>query len=346
MEVFGSQQSLAKLDDAKQEAVLAGYAQFLNSLTFSFQLLVRVEPVDLSWYVAWVEERARALSPELVAIARDHARFVQSLGRQRTLFERRFYIIVPWSGTNDLGNTMKGFVTPAPVQTGSRGRAASDDQLIREETIVRQRGDRCEAIDRQLSRVGVRTKRLDDLGLSRLYQSSWAPEAAHTQRLQRELADYTGLVVGAESRFSRRRRVSDVGGVVDGEQHPLREPFAGRVVIPELRGGQPIWVVGRYPSDRKVHVKYLVLPGEKPVLGFERAAGRREVYLIEGVFDWLTGVSWHLPAFSTGGTDFPVDRLSWLARARIVFGVLDADRAGNEAAERFGVALGRRARPA
>ena len=35
MEVFGSQQSLAKLDDAKQEAVLAGYAQFLNSLTFS-----------------------------------------------------------------------------------------------------------------------------------------------------------------------------------------------------------------------------------------------------------------------------------------------------------------------
>ena len=92
-------------------------------------------------------------------------------------------------------------------------------------------------------------------------------------------------------------------------------------------------------------MKYLVLPGEKPVLGFERAAGRREVYLIEGVFDWLTGVSWHLPAFSTGGTDFPMDRLGWLARARVVFGVLDADRAGNEAAERFGVALGRRWRP-
>jgi hypothetical protein len=56
-------------------------------------------------------------------------------------------------------------------------------------------------------------------------------------------------------------------------------------------------------------------------------------------------VSWHLPAFSTGGTDFPRDRLGWLARARVVFGVLDADRAGNEAAERFGAALGRRWRP-
>jgi len=219
MEVFGSQQSLAKLDDAKQEAVLAGYAQFLNSLTFSFQLLVRVEPVDLSWYVARIEERARALSPELVAIARDHARFVQSLVRQRTLLERRFLVVVPWSGANDLGNTMKGLSLPRLTRRTGRGRTASDDQLIREETIGRQLGDRCEAIDRQLSRAGVRTKRLDDLGLARLYQASWAPETARSQRLQRELEDYTALVVGAESRFSRRRRTSDAGCVVDGEQH-------------------------------------------------------------------------------------------------------------------------------
>ena len=40
-----------------------------------------------------------------------------------------------------------------------------------------------------------------------------------------------------------------------------------------------------------------------------------------------------------------MDRLGWLARASVMFGVLDADRAGNEAAERFGVALGRRWAP-
>jgi DNA primase len=37
-----------------------------------------------------------------------------------------------------------------------------------------------------------------------------------------------------------------------------------------------------------------------------------------------------------------LDRLGWLARAEIVFGVLDADTAGREAAERLGAALGRR----
>jgi len=156
--------------------------------------------------------------------------------------------------------------------------------------------------------------------------------------LEAHLRKHGGLRIAEDLGLLSRPEPGDGG-------RPLRERFAGRVVIPELRGGQPIWFVGRYPSNRTVFVKYLVLPGEKPILGFERAAGRREVYLIEGVFDWLTGVNWHLPAFSTGGTDFPMDRLGWLARARIVFGVLDADRAGNAAAERFGAALGPRWRP-
>src|SRR5436309_16079364 len=95
VEVTGSQQSLAKVDDAKQEELLAAYAQFLNSLTFPFQLLVQVRPVDLSWYVTRVEERARMPSPGVVAIARDHAAFVQGLTRQRTLLERRIYIVLP-----------------------------------------------------------------------------------------------------------------------------------------------------------------------------------------------------------------------------------------------------------
>ena len=41
----------------------------------------------------------------------------------------------------------------------------------------------------------------------------------------------------------------------------------------------------------------------------------------------------------------PADRLGWLARAWVVWGVLDADQGGREGAARFGAALGRRWRP-
>lgn len=134
-----------------------------------------------------------------------------------------------------------------------------------------------------------------------------------------------------------RRQAGETG-------RPLRERFAGRVVIPEIRGGQPIWFIGRRPGAPG-RVKYLTPPGDKPVLGLERALGRKRVYLIEGAIDWLTAVSWRLPAFSTCGTDFPMDRLGWLAGADVVFGVLDADSAGREASKRLGAAIGARWRP-
>jgi hypothetical protein len=205
VEVTGSQQSLAKVDDAKQEELLAAYSQFLNSLTFPFQMVVQVHPVDLGWYVTRVEERARSLPAALVAIARDHAAFVQGLTRQRTLLERRIYVVVPWSSATELRPATSGVSLLRLLRRRRHGTAATDDQLFRQENISRQLTDRCEVIGRQLGRAGLRTTRLDDLGLAQLYHASWAPEVARTQRLRRELADYTALVVGAEPRLARRR---------------------------------------------------------------------------------------------------------------------------------------------
>jgi DNA primase len=157
---------------------------------------------------------------------------------------------------------------------------------------------------------------------------------ADGRSLEPYLRRHGGLRIAEALGLLRRAELGDGG-------RPLREFFAGRVVVPELRDGQPIWLIGRPPDDRPVRVKYLALPGERPVLGLERAAGRHVAYLIEGVFDWLTAVGWGLPAFCVCGTDLPSDRLGWLARARIVYGVLDGDAAGRASAERFGRVLGR-----
>jgi DNA primase len=125
---------------------------------------------------------------------------------------------------------------------------------------------------------------------------------------------------------------------------PLREFFAGRVVVPELRGGHAIWFIGRSLADDRARAKYVALPGERPVLGYERAAGRREVFLCEGVFDYLTAVAWRLPACSPCGTALPAERLGFLAGARAVYGVLDGDDAGRAGAGRFAAQLGGRFR--
>jgi DNA primase len=155
------------------------------------------------------------------------------------------------------------------------------------------------------------------------------------------------------ARFLRPRRCVEVAedlGLLQRSTRPgpgsaSRDAMIGRIVVPELRGGQTVWMIGRSLEETTDRPKYLALSGERPVLGFERTVGRKEAILCEGVFDYLTAVSWGLPAFSPCGTNLPPERLGFLARAERVFGVFDGDAAGDDAAARFGKQLGERWRP-
>ncbi|MHB1131003.1 MAG: CHC2 zinc finger domain-containing protein [Chloroflexota bacterium] len=194
-----------------------------------------------------------------------------------------------------------------------------------------------------------------------VYQHNlWRNQRALAYLAKRGLAEWVVRACGLgyadghslETHLRRRcglgvaRDLGLLGGAGAGaDGGPLREALAGRIVVPELRGGGCIWFIGRDPQDTPAGPKYLALGGRRPILGQERAAGRREAFLCEGVFDWLTAVAWGLPAFSPCGTHLPAERLGFLAPARVVYGVLDADAAGKAAAARFAAVLGERWRP-
>ncbi len=122
-----------------------------------------------------------------------------------------------------------------------------------------------------------------------------------------------------------------------------REHMAGRVVVPEIRAGQPIWLVGRIVGSEENAPKYLGLPGRKPLLGWEAVSTQRAVWLVEGVFDWLTLRSWGVPALALVGTHVSSDALRSLARFERLYLALDNDEAGRAATERLMAALGTRA---
>jgi hypothetical protein len=175
-------------DDIRQEALLASFAAFLNALGYPIQILVRATLVDLSRYVAAIEERTvRESQPQLVALAHDHAAFVHSLVRQRTLLGRRFYVVVP--------------AESAPAANwwhalrGARSRRADDEP--RREAAARQLSFRCDKVMRQLARCGLTARRLGDLDLAHLYLACWSPERARAQRFRQQLDDYTTLAVRA-----------------------------------------------------------------------------------------------------------------------------------------------------
>jgi hypothetical protein len=174
-------------DDARLEGLLAGFAAFLNGLSYPLQILVRASPVDLTRYIAALEERGRhVMEGQLAELAHDHALFVQGLARQRTLLERRFYVIVP-SESMPRGSWLRH------VQ---RARAAAAEEP-RRDAARRQLTFRCDDVARQLGRCGLVVRRLTDLELAQLYLACWSPERARVQRFRQRLDEYTTLAVRA-----------------------------------------------------------------------------------------------------------------------------------------------------
>lgn len=95
--------------------------------------------------------------------------------------------------------------------------------------------------------------------------------------IEREQIGYAGAPVLLPLRWSSGylEAAYDLG-LIDRYGH---DRFAGRIILPELRNGRPIWLTGRLlgarPGPRADERKYLALTGiERPLLGYD-AAGRR-----------------------------------------------------------------------
>jgi DNA primase len=123
------------------------------------------------------------------------------------------------------------------------------------------------------------------------------------------------------------------------------EYFARRIVVPEIRRGQPIWLIGRMIDPVDEEPRYLSLPGAKPLLGWDAARTRRAVCVVEGVFDWLALRCWGIPAIALAGIHANRRTLRTLARFDRVYLVFDTDEAGQRSTRLIAQTLGPRAIP-
>ena len=182
--------NFALQSEAEQEAIVAGFAAFLNGLSFPVQILVRAVPIDLEGYLRALERQALGLPEELADLARDHAAFVRGLARSRTLLERRFYLIVP---AEEEGPAAGSPWSPWRRKQGTAGGS-----------VLPRLAFRCDEVERELGRCGLTVRRLTSAELARLLHGCWCPELARSQRVRQGLSDLATLVVRAGRSTERR----------------------------------------------------------------------------------------------------------------------------------------------
>jgi len=164
--------NFALKSEVEQEAIMAGYRAFLNSLSYPVQVVVRILATDVETYLEGLRQRSRGLSTDtLRRLVLDHEAFVRRLARERTLLERRFYVVVPAG----LKNVIEHRALRWPWQSQAR---ISAENL---ETASRQLAFRCDEVAQGLGLFGVVTRRLGTVELIELWSRFLGLETLQTQ---------------------------------------------------------------------------------------------------------------------------------------------------------------------
>ena len=84
--------------EKEQEATIYAYAQLLNSLTFSIQIVITSKRKDITDYLNSLNDHlSRMTSPLLKEQLIKYRDFIKSIVRQGNVLDKRFYISIPFS---------------------------------------------------------------------------------------------------------------------------------------------------------------------------------------------------------------------------------------------------------
>jgi len=143
---------------AEQEAIIAAFRGFLHSLNFPLQLVVRNMPASVEDYLTGLRTGQSApLSGELRRLAVEHEAFVRRLAQERTILERRIYVVVPAQAPG---------LETAPVSSlrsffpGRRRQETAAEARAQVETAVRILETRVEQVVSGLLSIGIPCRRL------------------------------------------------------------------------------------------------------------------------------------------------------------------------------------------
>jgi type IV secretory pathway VirB4 component len=172
------------MSDREREGVEYSYQNFLNSLNFPVQILVRSQRVDIGPYIDRLLETRRSQDNMLLGVLMDdYINFIDALSQEANIMEKSFYIVVPFFPQGDTANLVeqsKGFFSKLfakPKNTITRIDTAAF-QKAKEEIK-----NRVDAVMAGMFQIGVQSVQLDTKSLGELYYNFYNPDTAVRQPL-------------------------------------------------------------------------------------------------------------------------------------------------------------------
>ncbi len=193
----------------EREGVEYSYQNFINSLTFPVQILVRSQRVDIGPYIEKLIESRRTQDNMLLGVLMDdYINFIDTLAEEANIMEKSFYITVPYFPQGDLQNLKSqavgffGKLFARPQNTVTRIDSAAY-QKAKDEIA-----NRVNVVQSGLFQIGVQSAQLDTRALGELYYSYYNPDTA----LRQPLGDFDNIATTFVKKAPSPEQVVQPGG--------------------------------------------------------------------------------------------------------------------------------------
>lgn len=178
------------MSESEREGVEYAYQNFLNSLGFTTQILIRSQRVDIGPYIERLTEIRKNNDNMLLGVLMDdYINFIDALSQEANIMDKSFFIVVPYYSSKEAEkvltetkNIFTSFSKSKQVEVTKINRTSYD-------TAIKEINNRVETVVAGLFQIGIHSVRLNTRELGALYYNFNNPDTA----VREPLVDFTKL---------------------------------------------------------------------------------------------------------------------------------------------------------
>lgn len=178
------------MSENEREAVEYSYQNFLNSLGFTTQILIRSQRVDIGPYIERLTNIRKNTDNMLLGVLMDdYINFIDILSQEANIMDKSFFIVIPYYSSSDAEkvltqtkNIFSSFSKPKQTEVTKIDRATYDK-------AVTELNNRVESVISGLFQIGIHSVRLNTRELGALYYNFNNPDTA----VREPLVDFSKL---------------------------------------------------------------------------------------------------------------------------------------------------------
>lgn len=178
------------MSESEREAVEYSYQQFLNSLNFTVQILIRSQRIDIGPYIDRLAELRRNNDNMLLGLLMDdYIDFIDELSQEANIMDKSFFVVIPYYSSSEAEKAVEQTKNFFKSLSRNKGPQVTRIDRATYDKAVTEINNRVDAVISGLFQIGIHSVRLNTRELGQLYYNFNNPDTA----VREPLGDFNQL---------------------------------------------------------------------------------------------------------------------------------------------------------